>query len=50
MYAVACDRLQVLSALGLMLGESIYDQKLHNPKQIDTKGFLTDFGRNCRVK
>ena len=32
------------------LGESMYDQKPPNPKQIDTKGFLTDFGRNCRVK
>ena len=29
------------------IGESIYDQKTPNPKQIDTKGFLTDFGRIC---
>ena len=33
-----------------IVGESIYDQKPPNPKKIDTKGFLTDFGRNCRVK
>ena len=32
------------------LGESMYDQKPPSPKQIDTKGFLTDFGRNGRVK
>ena len=34
----------------LGIGESIYDQKPPNHKQIDTKGFLTDFGRNGRVK
>ena len=30
-----------------ILGESIYDEKPPNPKQIDTKGFLTDSGRIC---
>ena len=32
------------------VGESIYGQKPPNPKQIDTKGFLTDFCRICHVK
>ena len=32
------------------VGESIYDQKPPNTKKIDTTVFLTDFGRNCRVK
>ena len=39
-----------LSAARAVLGESIYDQKPPNPKKIDTKDFLTDFGRNGRVK
>ena len=33
-----------------LVGESIYDQKPPNPKQIDTKGILTDSGRICHVK
>ena len=33
-----------------LLGESIYDQKAPNPKQIDTKGSLMDSGRICRIK
>ena len=34
----------------IVVGESIYDQKPPNPKQIDTKGFWTDSGRICHVK
>ena len=33
-----------------VVSESIYDQKPPKPKQFYTNGFLTDFGRNCRVK
>ena len=38
------------ACVGLLLGESIYDQKPPNPKKIDTKGILTDSGRICHVK
>ena len=39
----------ILKETGKPVGESIYNQKPHNPT-IDTKVFLTNFGRNCRVK
>ena len=34
----------------ISIGESIYDQHPSDPKQIDTKGFLTDFGSIYHVK
>ena len=40
----------IISHLSHLLGESIYDQIPPNPKTIDTKGFLTDYGIICHVK
>ena len=46
----ALDTQQTCNVASLFIGESIYDQKPPNPKQIDTNGFLTDSGRICHVK